>query len=46
MLVLTLMTWMSLPILAQFYIWIYAVKLKSDIVAYIESISAFCFYLS
>jgi hypothetical protein len=34
------MRWVSLPILAQlFYIWMYAGKLKSEIVTYIESIS-------
>jgi hypothetical protein len=47
MLVLTLMRWVSLPILAQlFYIWMYAGKLKLEIVTYIESISLLCFYLS
>ena len=35
MLVLTLIRWMSLLILAQlFYIWMYAGKLKTEIVIY------------
>jgi hypothetical protein len=37
------MRWVSLPILAQFYIWMYAGKLKSEIVTYIESSWYFVF---
>ena len=44
MLVLTLMRWMSLPIPPQFYIWMDADNLKSNIVTYIELISVLCFY--
>ena len=36
----------GLPILAQMYFWMYAVKYKSEIVAYIESISVLCCYKS
>ena len=45
MLALTIMRWMSLPILAQlFYILMYAGKLKLESVAYSKSILVLRFY--